>query len=159
YVRRRLPGVSVAPPEATYLAWLDCRDAAIAGGDPFTFFLETARVALNDGTAFGRSGQGFVRLNFGCPRTILTEGRDRRCAALAGHGEREAADEELLCHRASPCHVFRAESTRPRGRQKRRTRGLVSPGPRLSRRARQRDCTPEPYREAADEGRPAPRRH
>src|SRR5439155_909263 len=65
YVRRRLAGVAVAPPDATYLAWLDCRDAAIPGGDPFTFFLETARVALNDGTAFGRSGQGFVRLNFG----------------------------------------------------------------------------------------------
>src|SRR5207245_938448 len=50
YVRRRLAGVAVAPPDATYLAWLDCRDAAIPGGDPFTFFLETARVALNDGT-------------------------------------------------------------------------------------------------------------
>ncbi|PYM52205.1 MAG: putative C-S lyase, partial [Candidatus Rokuibacteriota bacterium] len=37
----------------------------------------------NDGTAFGRSGQGFVRLNFGCPRTILTEGLDRMRAALA----------------------------------------------------------------------------
>src|SRR2546425_894619 len=83
YVRRRLAGVAVAPPDATYLAWLDCRDAAIPGGDPFTFFLETARVALNDGTAFGRSGQGFVRLNFGCPRTILTEGLDRMRAALA----------------------------------------------------------------------------
>ena len=83
YVRRHLPGVAVAPPEATYLAWLDCRDAAIPGGDPFTFFLETARVALNDGTAFGRSGQGFVRLNFGCPRAILTEGLDRMRAALA----------------------------------------------------------------------------
>ena len=83
YVRRRLAGVAVAPPDATYLAWLDCRDAAIPGGDPFTFFLETARVALNDGTAFGRSGQGFVRLNFGCPRAILTEGLDRMRAALA----------------------------------------------------------------------------
>src|SRR5213078_4497077 len=68
YVRRHLPGVAVAPPEATYLAWLDCRDAAIPDGDPFTFFLETARVALNDGTTFGRGGPGFVRLNFGCPR-------------------------------------------------------------------------------------------
>src|SRR5205809_139716 len=73
----------MAPSKTWNLAWLDCRDAAIPGGDPFTFFLETARVALNDGTAFGRSGQGFVRLNFGCPRTILTEGLDRMRAALA----------------------------------------------------------------------------
>src|SRR5205809_5196980 len=34
YVRRRLAGVAVAPPDATYLAWLNCRDAAIPGGDP-----------------------------------------------------------------------------------------------------------------------------
>src|SRR5438094_413617 len=53
YVRRRLAGVAVAPPDATYLAWLDCRDAAIPGGDPFTFFLETARVALTTGPPSG----------------------------------------------------------------------------------------------------------
>jgi cystathionine beta-lyase len=82
YVRRHLPGVAVAPPEATYLAWLDCRGAANTGGDPFTFFLETARVALSDGTAFGRGGRGFVRLNYGCPRAILSEGLGRMRAAL-----------------------------------------------------------------------------
>ena len=82
-VKRHLPGVAVAPPEATYLAWLDCREAAIPGADPFAFFLEKARVALNDGQSFGRGGQGFVRLNFGCPRSILAEGLDRMRAALA----------------------------------------------------------------------------
>jgi len=40
YVRTRLPGVKMAPPEATYLAWLDCRNAGPAARDPFTFFLE-----------------------------------------------------------------------------------------------------------------------
>ena len=83
YVEKHLPGVAVAPPEATYLAWLDCRRAAIPAGDPFTFFLEKARVALNDGTTFGRGGTGFVRLNFGCPRSILAEGLDRMRDALA----------------------------------------------------------------------------
>jgi len=82
YVRRQLPGVALAPPEATYLAWLDCRETGIRDGDPFTFFLENARVALSDGTTFGRGGPGFVRLNFGCPRAILTEGLDRMRAAL-----------------------------------------------------------------------------
>ena len=43
--RATLPGVSIAPPEATYLAWLDCRRAGIPGGDPYTFFLERAKVA------------------------------------------------------------------------------------------------------------------
>jgi len=84
YARTRLPGVTVAAPEATYLAWLDCRNAGTAAGDPFTFFLDTARVALNDGTLFGRGGEGFVRLNFGCPRPRLAEALDRIREALTG---------------------------------------------------------------------------
>jgi cystathionine beta-lyase len=83
YARKHFPGVVVAPPEGTYLAWLDCRRGGIPGGDPFTFFLENARVALNDGATFGRGGQGFVRLNFATPRSVLTEGLERMRAALA----------------------------------------------------------------------------
>ena len=84
YVRRHLPGVTMTPPEGTYLAWLDCRGAGPAAADPFTFFLERAKVALNDGALFGRGGQGFVRLNFGSPRALLTEGLERMRRALAG---------------------------------------------------------------------------
>ena len=83
-VRRHLPGISMTPPEGTYLAWLDCRSAGPAAADPFTFFLERAKVALNDGALFGRGGQGFVRLNFGSPRALLTEGLERMRRALAG---------------------------------------------------------------------------
>jgi cystathionine beta-lyase len=83
YVRTKLPGVTVAPAEATYLAWLDCRDARIPGADPYTFFLERARVALNDGRLFGPGGDGFVRLNFGCPRSLLIEGLERMRMALS----------------------------------------------------------------------------
>jgi len=84
YVRRHLPGVSMVPPEGTYLAWLDCRSAGPAAADPFTFFLERAKLALNDGALFGRGGQGFVRLNFGSPRSLLIEGLERMRRALAG---------------------------------------------------------------------------
>ena len=84
YVRTRMPGVVFAPPEATYLAWLDCTNANGAGRDPFTFFLERARVALNDGTLFGPGGAGFVRLNFGCPRSLLAQALDRMREALTG---------------------------------------------------------------------------
>jgi len=81
-VRSKLPGVSAASPEATYLAWLDCREADLPDGDPYTFFLDKARVALNDGKTFGRGGAGFVRLNFACPRATLAEGLDRMRHAL-----------------------------------------------------------------------------
>ena len=60
------PGVSMQPPEATYLAWLDLRQAeglAPYQGSPQQVLLEEAKVALSDGADFGQPG--FVRLNFG----------------------------------------------------------------------------------------------
>jgi cystathionine beta-lyase len=80
-IPEKLPGVRMTRMEATYLAWLDCRQAGIAG-NPFQFFLKEAGVALNDGVEFGREGEGYVRLNFACPRVILTEAIDRMAAAL-----------------------------------------------------------------------------
>jgi cysteine-S-conjugate beta-lyase len=83
YTRERLPGIRMTKMEATYLAWLDCRGAGI-GGNPFQFFLEKAKVALNDGSEFGKGGEGFVRLNFACPRKTLVEALDRMSVALKG---------------------------------------------------------------------------
>jgi cystathionine beta-lyase len=83
YVADRLPGITMAKPEGTYLAWLDCRAAKLPNDDPFTFFLERAKVALNDGAAFGAPGRGFARLNFACPRSLLTEGLERMRRSLA----------------------------------------------------------------------------
>jgi cystathionine beta-lyase len=77
----KLPGVRMNRMEGTYLAWLDCRQAGIPG-NPFQFFLKEAKVALNDGAEFGRGGEGFVRLNFACPRKTLTEALDRMFFAL-----------------------------------------------------------------------------
>ncbi|MBC7224275.1 MAG: putative C-S lyase [Anaerolineae bacterium] len=85
FVARELPGVRMAKPEGTYLAWLDCREAGIPG-NPHQFFVQEAKVALNDGADFGRGGEGFVRLNFGCPRPLLMEGLHRMKAALAARG-------------------------------------------------------------------------
>jgi len=82
YVNGRLPGIRMAKPEGTYLAWLDCRQAGIPG-DLHKFFLEQAKVALNAGTDYGRGGEGFLRLNFGCPRSTLAEALGRMEATLA----------------------------------------------------------------------------
>jgi cystathionine beta-lyase len=81
YIATHMPGIKCQRPEGTYLAWLDCREASIPG-DPQQFFLERARVALNDGATFGAGGEGFVRLNFGCPRATLAEALERMRAAL-----------------------------------------------------------------------------
>jgi cystathionine beta-lyase len=81
FVARELPGITMHKPEATYLAWLDCRNSAVRG-DPYRYFLEKAKVALSAGPAYGKTGEGFVRLNFGCPRSILLEALERMKSAL-----------------------------------------------------------------------------
>ncbi len=81
FLTRRLPGIWMPVPEGTFLAWLDCRQLGLSR-DPANFFLEQARVALNDGKRFGQGGEGFVRLNFGCPRSVLTEALERMAEAV-----------------------------------------------------------------------------
>lgn len=70
-------GLSMSPVEATYLAWIDVRERGIE--HPQRFF-EAAGVGLSGGRAFGMAG--FVRLNFGCPESILREALARMQTAL-----------------------------------------------------------------------------
>ncbi len=76
----KIPGIKMNKVEATYLAWLDVRDLKL--DDALSFF-EEAGVGLSDGEDFG--GPGFMRLNFGCPRAILTEAWDRIAGAVDKH--------------------------------------------------------------------------
>jgi cystathionine beta-lyase len=78
----RLPAVRWHPPEATYLAWLDCRGLGL-GDDPAEAFLERGRVALSPGPAFGSGGAGFARLNLSTSHAILAEAIERMTQAAA----------------------------------------------------------------------------
>ena len=82
FVHDRLPGVEMTPLQGTYLAWLDCRAARIAG-NVHEHLLKTGRIATNDGALFGSGGEGFVRLNLACPRTQMLDGLERIRSALA----------------------------------------------------------------------------
>ena len=83
FVAHELPSVRMAMPEGTYLGWLDCRGMqTLRGGSPCEFFMQEGRVALGDGREFGPGGEGFVRLNFGCPRSVLEEALRRMKGAL-----------------------------------------------------------------------------
>lgn len=75
-----IPGIKMNKVEATYLAWLDVRGLKL---DDAPSFFEKAGVGLSDGEEFG--GPGFMRLNFGCPRAILTEAWDRIAQAVDKH--------------------------------------------------------------------------
>jgi cystathionine beta-lyase len=77
----RLAGVRWHPPEATYLAWLDCRELGL-GDDPSEAFLARGRVALSPGPAFGAGGAGFARLNLSTTRAILAEAIERMAQTL-----------------------------------------------------------------------------
>ena len=81
FIASQLPGVRHFRPEATYLAWLDCREIGLEPS-PYEFFLSRAKVALSDGAAFGSPGRGFVRLNFATSRQILREALGRMAEAL-----------------------------------------------------------------------------
>lgn len=76
-----LPGVRYHPGHASYLAWLDCRDLGL-GDDPAATFLARGRVQLSPGPAFGASGEGFARLNYGTSRALVTEAVHRMAHAL-----------------------------------------------------------------------------
>jgi len=67
-----MPGLKIWPVEATYLAWIDGQ--GLGGADPAGLF-EQAGVGLSDGAPFG--APGFVRLNFGCPRSLLQRALER----------------------------------------------------------------------------------
>ena len=77
FFRERLPQIKVACPEGTYLLWLDCRALGLSHDALRDLFLKNAKVALNEGHTFGAGGEGFMRMNIGCPRAVVQQGLER----------------------------------------------------------------------------------
>ena len=77
YFKERIPRIKVIKPEGTYLVWLDCRPLGLSAKDLNNFMLKKAGVALDDGDWFGTEGEGFMRINIACPRSVLEEGLKR----------------------------------------------------------------------------------
>jgi cysteine-S-conjugate beta-lyase len=78
-----LPAVVYRRPQATFLAWLDCRGLGL-GDDPARAFLDRGRVALSPGPDFGTQGRGFARLNIGTSPDLIAEAVRRMASALPG---------------------------------------------------------------------------
>ncbi|NOX32202.1 MAG: putative C-S lyase [Deltaproteobacteria bacterium] len=77
YRVNKMKGCKLNLIESTYLAWVDVRGTGLK--DPVSFF-EKAGIGVSDGSFFGQ--KGFIRLNFGCPVSLLKEGLKRMGAAL-----------------------------------------------------------------------------
>lgn len=71
YFSKNIPQIKVIQPEGTYLVWLDCRELGFSVKELDEFMLLNARVAMNEGLIFGMEGEGFMRLNIACPRSML----------------------------------------------------------------------------------------
>ncbi|MPQ47564.1 putative C-S lyase [Marinifilum sp. N1E240] len=74
YLKNNIPEIKLVEPEATYLLWLDCRELEISTEKLNKILIDSAKVALNKGTTFGKEGEGYMRLNIGCPKSVLLEG-------------------------------------------------------------------------------------
>ncbi len=71
YCKNYIPKIKTSLPDATYLMWLDCRELGLNNEELRRFMIEKAKLGLNNGYAFGRSLEGYMRLNAACPRSIL----------------------------------------------------------------------------------------
>ncbi len=80
-ISERIPEIRVMRPEATYLAWLDCRRLDLDGA-PAAHFLRHGRVALSEGSLFGPGWEGFARINLATSPAILLEAVERMARAL-----------------------------------------------------------------------------
>lgn len=71
YIDKHIPKIKYTMPEGTYLLWLDCRELNLTQEELVSFFVNDARLALNDGSTFGEEGIGYMRMNLACPKAIV----------------------------------------------------------------------------------------
>ena len=81
YLKRYMPKLGMIRPQASYLVFLDARGLGMPHDKMVEFFIREAKVGMNDGAMFGQGGEGFMRMNLGCPRATLKQALDRIKAA------------------------------------------------------------------------------
>ena len=82
YCAKYIPQIKPNCPDATYLMWLDCRDLNMTNEELRDFFIQKAKLGLNEGYTFGRSLSGYMRLNAACPRATLEKAMAQLKAAV-----------------------------------------------------------------------------
>lgn len=83
YLKTYIPQIKMIRPQASYLVFLDCRALHLNQEDLTILFSDKAHLALNDGRMFGKPGEGFMRLNIGCPRSVLEQALRQLAEAFA----------------------------------------------------------------------------
>ena len=71
YLKKNMPKMGMIRPQASFLVFLDARGLGLPHDELVKFFIREAKVGMNDGAMFGEEGSGYMRMNLGCPRSIL----------------------------------------------------------------------------------------
>jgi len=82
FISKELPALKLTKQDATYLAWIDCSALNIKSALIAQHLSEKVHLLVNEGTLYGETGEGFIRLNMACPRQVLTEGLIRLKSGL-----------------------------------------------------------------------------
>ncbi len=77
FVATEISQIRMIPSEATYLLWLDCTELSRGRENPASYIRSETGLFLSDGAVYGKSGEGFLRMNVGCPRSVVEEGLRR----------------------------------------------------------------------------------
>ncbi|MNP51340.1 Cystathionine beta-lyase PatB [compost metagenome] len=78
----RLPAAAPVLSEGTYLLWVDCRALGWSKAQMKQTMYKEAKIAFTEGSIYGQNGEGFLRINLACPRSLLQEALERFCAAV-----------------------------------------------------------------------------
>ncbi|WP_211746677.1 MalY/PatB family protein [Paenibacillus sp. Marseille-Q4541] len=82
YIQTNLPELKVVIPESTYLLWIDFRELQMPHKELYQFLLHKAGLVFSSGTDFGEHGEGFMRMNVACPKSLLEEAMHKLKEAL-----------------------------------------------------------------------------
>lgn len=77
FCRRELPEFPITRLEGTYLVWMDCSSLGMPSDALEHALLDDARLWLNAGTMYGAKGEGYMRWNIACPRSVMLDGLNR----------------------------------------------------------------------------------
>jgi len=78
FIGRELPLLKVCKLEGTYLPWIDISAYGVSSQQMCDRIMSEGKVWVNPGTMYGpQSGEGYIRVNIACPRSLLMEALER----------------------------------------------------------------------------------
>ncbi|WP_238941913.1 MalY/PatB family protein [Bacillus sp. REN10] len=84
YIEREIPELTVIEPQGSYLVWIDCRKLGFTDDELMKKVLHEGKLALGQGSKYRAGGEGFLRMNVACPRTMVEDGLQRLKKAIKG---------------------------------------------------------------------------